>query len=122
MFSEDVVSMVRARVRAVTGVDLPYAVEVSRGEGLRVALAQGRAHIAAQDENALARGFFRLSRCVREGKTALDVRERRHFAACGAMIDCSRGAVLTVQAAQRMIDRAACLGMNLMMLYTEDTY
>ncbi|MDO4741652.1 MAG: family 20 glycosylhydrolase, partial [Eubacteriales bacterium] len=36
--------------------------------------------------------------------------------------DVSRGAVMKPQAVRRYIDQLACLGMNLLMLYTEDTY
>lgn len=122
MFSSESIEKARARAERVTGVKLPFAAEVSAGEGLSVTLAGGAARIEAQDESALARGFFRLSRCVREGGTALSVREKRHFASCGAMVDCSRGAVMKPDAVRRMIDRLACLGMNLLMLYTEDTY
>ena len=122
MFTSDTVSCIRARVEGVTGIALPYEITVTAGEGLGVELNSGRAQIAAQDKNALARGFFLLSRCVREGKTALSVSQRRHFASCGAMVDCSRNAVLTVEAVKRYIDQLACLGMNMLMLYTEDTY
>ena len=122
MFTSDTVSCIRARVEGVTGIALPYEITVTAGEGLDVELNGGRAQIAAQDANALARGFFLLCRCVREGKTALSVSQRRHFASCGAMVDCSRNAVLTVEAVKRYIDQLACLGMNMLMLYTEDTY
>jgi len=122
MFTADTVSRIRACAQSVTGVLLPYDMKVVEGEGLSVTLENGRAQIAAQDENALARGFFLLSRCVREGKTSYSVCQNRHFASCGAMVDCSRNGVLTVDAVKRYIDQLACLGMNMLMLYTEDTY
>ncbi len=40
----------------------------------------------------------------------------------GAMVDCSRNAVLTVDAVKRFIDLMAKMGYNMLMLYTEDTY
>lgn len=120
MFVQDIA--IRARVQRVTGIELPYEIDVTEGEGLAVTLQNGRAQIAAQDENALARGYFLLSRCVKEGKNTLCVQQKRHFASCGAMVDCSRNAVLTVDAVKRYIDQLACLGMNMLMLYTEDTY
>lgn len=122
MFLPEETGRIRARVQAVTGVQLPYEIRIARGEGLRMTLADGRAQITAEDENALARGFFLLCRCVREGKQTLDVRQRRRFASCGVMADCSRGAVMKVEAVKRCIDQIASLGMNLLMLYTEDTY
>ena len=122
MFALDKIKSIRARVQGVTGIALPYDIDVTEGEGLAVTLEEGRAKIAAQDANALARGFFLLSRCMKEGKASLCVKQKRHFSSCGAMVDCSRNAVLTVEAVRRYIDQLACLGMNMLMLYTEDTY
>ena len=122
MFANESIVRIRACAQRVTGIILPYNVEVKRGEGLSVSLQNGCAKICAQDENALARGFFLLCRCMKEGKETLDVCQKRHFSSCGAMVDCSRNAVLTVDAVKRYIDQLACLGMNMLMLYTEDTY
>ena len=122
MFEHNTLDRIRARVEKTTGIALPYAICAKKGEGLAVTLEDGRAAIAAQDENALARGLFLLARCVKEGKDALEIRQQRHFASCGVMVDVSRGAVLTVPAVKRYIDQMACLGMNVLMLYTEDTY
>lgn len=122
MFTNECIARIRACVQRVTGIILPYNVEVKCGDGLSVLLENGCAKIAAQDENALARGFFLLCRCVKEGKETLNVCQKRHFSSCGAMVDCSRNAVLTVDAVKRYIDQLACLGMNMLMLYTEDTY
>ena len=122
MFNKETIARIRACVQGVTKIFLPYDLDVAKGEGLAVTLAGGCAKIAAEDENALARGFFLLSRCVKEGKTQLDVCQKRHFSSCGAMVDVSRNAVLTVDAVKRYIDQLACLGMNMLMLYTEDTY
>ncbi len=40
----------------------------------------------------------------------------------GVMLDCSRNAVMTVEAAKKYIDMLAKMGYNTVMLYTEDTY
>ena len=122
MFEMNTIASIQACVQGVTKISLPYNVEAMQGEGLTVTLEGGCAKIIAQDENALARGFFLLCRCVKEGKETLNVCQKRHFSSCGAMVDCSRNAVLTVDAVKRYIDQLACLGMNMLMLYTEDTY
>lgn len=122
MFESKQMDLIRARVERVTGIALPYEIKVNEGDGLAVMLENGKAVISAQDYNALARGYFLLCRCAREGKAALDIYQKRHFASCGAMVDCSRGAVMKVEAVKRYIDQLASLGMNLLMLYTEDTY
>ncbi|MGN1020018.1 MAG: family 20 glycosylhydrolase [Aristaeellaceae bacterium] len=121
MFTTEDIARIRAMVSEVTGQPLPLP-QVTQAPGLSVTLQGGNAAIAAEDRNALARGFFLLARAVREGRNALDVRQERHFGSCGVMIDMSRNAVMTVAAAKRMLDRLAALGMNLALLYTEDTY
>ncbi|MCI8459504.1 MAG: beta-N-acetylhexosaminidase, partial [Clostridia bacterium] len=40
----------------------------------------------------------------------------------GAMIDCSRNAVLNISAVKRLIDGLAKMGYNTLELYTEDTF
>lgn len=44
------------------------------------------------------------------------------FRRLGSMIDCSRNAVMTVDAVKRWIDITSDIGYNMLMLYTEDTY
>jgi len=44
------------------------------------------------------------------------------FDMLGAMIDVSRNGVLTVPAAKNLLRRSALMGVNLIMLYSEDTY
>ena len=125
MFTNETIRDIQSRVAAVTGISLPYAIAVSESEDknrLAVHLEGGKAAICAGDANALARGFFLLARCVREGRDTLEETQTRRIASSGAMVDCSRGAVMTVPAVKRYIDQLAALGMNMLMLYTEDTY
>lgn len=69
--------------------------------------------------------FFRgLAICVsavRNGKFK-PVHQMRQFETCGAMFDVSRNAVFKVDAVKDMIEYMALMGLNMMMLYTEDTY
>ena len=78
MFTTEDIARIRAMVSQVTGCTLPQA-QVTKASGLSVTLQGGNAAIAAEDRNALARGFFLLARAVREGKNELDVRQARHF-------------------------------------------
>ena len=110
------------RVASVTGIQLPFPVEVREGENLHVQLKDYHALIEASEPTAVSRGYFLLSRAVKEGKDCLDVHQSRHFASCGPMLDMSRNAVLRVSAVKEHIDRLAALGLNMLMLYTEDTY
>ncbi len=48
--------------------------------------------------------------------------ERAGFSMRGLMLDCSRNGVLRPEAAKAFLRRVALMGVNLVMLYTEDTY
>jgi len=121
MFTHEDCQRIRSMVARTTGQPLPEAV-ISQSPGLTVTLSNGQAAIAAESRNALARGYFLLARAAREGRIRLNVKQTRHFSSCGIMIDMSRNAVMTVSAVERVLDRMAMLGMNLLLLYTEDTY
>ena len=121
MFANEDILRIRQLVENHLAVRLPE-VSATRAEGLRIRWDGGRAEVAAEDRCALTRGLFLLGRAVKEGRRALTLHQQRHFASCGVMADVSRNAVLTVPAAKRLLDRLAMLGMNLLLLYTEDTY
>lgn len=48
--------------------------------------------------------------------------ETTHFDTVGVMFDCSRNAVLNLDGAKNLLRRCALMGINAVMLYTEDTY
>ena len=56
-----------------------------------------------------------------EDKT-FQYQEHIYFERNGLMLDCSRNAVFTVEKVKFLIRTLAKLGMNVLMLYTEDTY
>ena len=58
----------------------------------------------------------------KSGETKKSVTETPLFLTNGAMIDMSRNAVMTVSTVQFMMRKMALMGMNMFMLYTEDTY
>lgn len=69
--------------------------------------------------------FFRaLSFCVdsfRNNKP-VSIEQKPSFDTCGIMIDVSRRAVLRVETVKDIMRRMARMGLNQLMLYTEDTY
>jgi hexosaminidase len=50
------------------------------------------------------------------------IREEPQFTTNGTMFDVSRNAVLTVRSVKELLRKMALMGLNLMMLYTEDTF
>ncbi len=122
LFDASELSRLQAMLASVTGIELPFSVQAAEGAGLAVDWEGAAASVRAEDTAALCRALFLLSRAVKEGKSTLHVTERRRFAHCGAMLDMSRNRVMTVEAVKQWINRQAALGLNLLMLYTEDTY
>ncbi|MEG1068963.1 MAG: family 20 glycosylhydrolase [Ruthenibacterium sp.] len=60
--------------------------------------------------------------CTEHTNGAVQIVETPCFDSCGVMLDCSRNAVLTVDAVKNILRRMALMGLNLAMMYTEDTY
>lgn len=71
--------------------------------------------------NSFFREFNRWLVLYKLGKP-FKKKEQAYFDKTGTMIDASRNAVLNVDGAKELIRHMASLGLNLAMLYTEDTY
>ena len=112
----------RQRMFALAGCDWTGKVCFKEGEELSLLMDGERLTVEAPDISAAARGLFLAACALRDGKNVPELHQRRHIASCGMMLDMSRGGVMTVEAVKGMIDAHAALGLNLMMLYTEDTY
>lgn len=91
---------------------------------IHVELKDGKAVIKAPQKTMLFRGLMELVRRVeKEGEQAAFVVEEDIFIRKnGVMADCSRNSVLQVEAVKQLLKLQAALGMNTLMLYTEDTY
>lgn len=112
----------RRRMFALAGCDWTGEVCFKEGEELSLLMDGERLTVEAPDISAAARGLFLAACALRDGKNIPELHQTRHIASCGMMLDMSRGGVMTVEAVKGMIDAHAALGLNLMMLYTEDTY
>ena len=70
--------------------------------------------------------FFRalgmLVQALKDGETEKMISEKPLFTTNGTMVDMSRNAVMTVDTVKFMLRKMALMGMNMYMLYTEDTY
>ena len=112
----------RRRMFVLAGCDWAGEVCFKEGEELSLLMDGERLTVEAPDISAAARGLFLAACALRDGRNVPELHQRRHIASCGMMLDMSRGGVMTVEAVKGMIDAHAALGLNLMMLYTEDTY
>lgn len=66
--------------------------------------------------------FYRAVSLIPLPLTACSIREKARFQSSGIMFDCSRNAVLKPQALRFFFRKMALMGLNLGMMYTEDTY
>lgn len=112
----------KQRMFALANCDWQGKVRLQEGGELCLSLEGNCLTIEAPDISAAGRGLFQAACALRDGKNVPALHQKRHIASCGMMLDMSRGGVMTVEAVKRMIDVHTALGLNMMMLYTEDTY
>lgn len=93
---------------------------IQKGESFCVSLKSGVANIQYSKRVEVFRGLGILLENCKNGD--FEKREKNKFDTVGAMIDVSRNAVLTVESVKRLIRYMAVMGLNRLMLYTEDTY
>ena len=105
-------------------VDFSYdgEIEFYVCDGLEVTYKDDKASIGAKEKAQVARGCFLLAMNLSEGKTEFIISEKMTFTTCGNMLDCSRNAVMKPEAVKKYMNCMAALGMNALMLYTEDTF
>ena len=66
--------------------------------------------------------FYRALSLIPQPLAPCSIHETPRFEAVGVMFDCSRNAVLKPEAVRFVLRKMALMGLNLGMLYTEDTY
>ena len=93
-----------------------------RAGDLEIKAGSGGITICYQEKIHFFRGLGILAERLGRGETEFHVKETPRFKTNGLMADCSRNAVLTVDSVKDIIEAMALMGLNLLMLYTEDTY
>ncbi len=91
-------------------------------DGVKVEYDGDKARIGANAKNTYARGLFLLAMNISEGKTEINIEEKKHFDDLIFFLDCSRNGVMRVSSVKKYIEIIASLGFDALMLYTEDTY
>ena len=66
--------------------------------------------------------FYRALSLIPLPLSPCDIHEKPRFTTCGVMLDCSRNGVLKPETVRFFLRKMALMGLNLGMLYTEDTY
>lgn len=96
-------------------------VKSESGSSLSLDLKNGEYTIKHSILPEFFRGLAYCADAIRNGNF-VPKEEIRQFDTCGAMIDMSRNAVMKVESVKDMLEYMALMGLNMLMLYTEDTY
>ncbi len=97
-------------------------IEVKKiNKGFTAVYKDGVSLISYHDKTDFYRALALLVSAMRDNRE-MDIGEERHFETVGAMIDVSRGIVYKPRVVMDIIEYMALMGMNMFMLYTEDTY
>lgn len=95
-------------------------VTAEKGDCLRLEMSGGKAKIVWQKPIHIYRALSMLA--SKDKKDVINICETPVFEQVGVMFDVSRNAVLTVDTLKLMLRKMSLMGMNLGMMYTEDTY
>jgi len=104
------------------GYDGSYSIEVhkSEDEGLSITVSEGKSIIGYHEKSDFFRALPLFALHLNE--KGYKIKETPCFNKTGVMLDCSRNAVPTVDTLKGILRKMALMGMNVAMLYTEDTY
>ncbi len=102
--------------------DEGITLSVFEGDALRVSLCENTAKIEYSKKCEFFRAFGLLLESIRDGMSEFKKCEKANFDTCGGMIDLSHGALMTVDAIKSMLRKFAMMGLNMFMLYREESY
>lgn len=101
---------------------------VSADDGIEIQCVQGNDLSVESDGRTVTLTwaapvqFYRALSLIPQPLAACSVHEEARFETCGVMFDCSRNAVLKPEGLRYILRKMALMGLNLGMMYTEDTY
>ncbi len=108
------------------GIDLDeggICIEVNKvNKGLAAKSAAGAYFISYSSKVEFFRALALLVDKIKKGEENFSITEEASIETTGFMIDLSRCGVLTVASVKDVIERMALMGLNMLMLYTEDNY
>lgn len=98
----------------------PNGIEVSCQQGGGLAVESDGKAVQLTWETPVQ--FYRALSLIPQPLTSCSIREKARFETAGIMFDCSRNAVLKPEAMRFFLRKMALMGLNMGMMYTEDTY
>ena len=109
-------------VKRVLDVDFAFPVTEVPSDGVFIRYDGHSAEVGGATKPALARAYMLLAKAVSDGEQEVSIHQTAYFDTCGVMLDMSFGSVTKVAGVKKYLDYMAIFGMNMLMLYTEDTY
>lgn len=112
-------------VAKVRGFSMGAGVRVAVGrceKGLEVTGSEEGCQIRYGEKVSFFRAVALLVGSLEQGKEEFSCVQRPGLTLCGGMLDCSRNAVANEKTVLDHLAFSALMGLNTMMLYTEDTY
>ncbi len=102
-------------------------VKILQGNGVYAALRDGKGYIAYREKIHFFRALGLFVEAMRSNKekgapSDFEISEEIYFDKNGVMFDVSRNAVLKTDTVKYYLRKMALMGLNLGMMYTEDTY
>ena len=113
---------IRELASRILGVSFDFAITEVPSEGVTVSYDGTSAKVGGVTTPALARAYMLLAKGISEGKKSIEIAQKANFDLCGVMLDMSFGSVTKPAGVKKYLDYMALFGMNMLMLYTEDTY
>ena len=105
----------------MAGIRFSGRITYQSGDSLSVEYDGKNAVIGYASKAQAARALFLLAICVRNGEKKLSLRQTQRFDTLGVMINAS-SSVPSVEGTKEYIRHIAAMGMNMLMLYMENTY
>lgn len=110
------------KIFTLVGFEYRGKIDIIYYDGVYVSLKGDCATLGGSTRTEISRAAFLLAKSVMEGKYKDEICQKAKIKSCGIMMDVSRNAVMRVESVKSLIERMAALGLNMLMLYTEDTY
>lgn len=98
----------------------PDGVEICCRQGDGLTVESDGAHVELVWQTPVQ--FYRGLSLIPQPVAPCSIREKARFETVGVMFDCSRNAVLKPEALRFFLRKMALMGLNMGMMYTEDTY
>ncbi len=120
MLTEQQLIQARENLEELTRKKLEGKLELAECDHISIVKTADGYKVGAPDYAQLSRALLSIMKS--QAGEELKSEQTAFFDDCGVMLDCSRNAVSTVETVKKLIRFISACGMNMLMLYTEDTY